>query len=117
MPTKVQKLAEFVEPVKAQWQSEGVRSSLKSYVDFCQFLGLDKAQRYLASIRAHEISDWGTRELDAEGLALQRELEERVKVCFLLTMRRCAGQADFVSSEDSAPTIDQDVLGLLRGAG
>ncbi|KAG5950118.1 hypothetical protein E4U53_005464 [Claviceps sorghi] len=77
--TKVQKLAEFIEPVKAQWQVEGIRTSLRSYSHFCQYLGLDKAQRYLASIRAHEISDWGARELDAEGLAIQSELEERLK--------------------------------------
>lgn len=78
--TKVQKLADFIEPVKTQWQGEGIRTSLKSYADFCRYLGLDKAQRYLASIRAHEISDWGARELDAEGLALQSELDERLKV-------------------------------------
>jgi exportin-5 len=77
---KIQKLAEFVDPVKAQWQSEPIRTSLKSYEDFCQFLGLDKAQKYLASKRAHEISDWGSYELDSEGMSLQQELEERLKV-------------------------------------
>lgn len=55
-------------------------------------LGLDKAQAYLANRRAHEIRDWGSHELDAEGLALQAELEERLKVrmerCFQLTMPR-----------------------------
>ncbi|KAF4976626.1 hypothetical protein FZEAL_6740 [Fusarium zealandicum] len=77
---KIQKLQEFIEPVKAQWQSENVRNSLKSYGSFCELLGLDKAQSYLASRRAHEIQDWGSRELDAEGLALQSELEERLKL-------------------------------------
>ncbi|KID92516.1 Armadillo-type fold protein [Metarhizium guizhouense ARSEF 977] len=76
---KIQKLAEFVEPVKAQWQSEPIRTSLKSYADFCQYLGLDKAQKYLASRRAHELKDWGSCELDSEGLLLQNELEERLK--------------------------------------
>ncbi|KAF7555043.1 hypothetical protein G7046_g6656 [Stylonectria norvegica] len=77
---KVQKLREFIEPVKAQWQNDKIKSSLKSYSTFCELLGLDKAQRYLASRRAHEIPDWGSQELDAEGLALQSELEERLKV-------------------------------------
>ncbi|KAM5372907.1 hypothetical protein ACJZ2D_007244 [Fusarium nematophilum] len=77
---KIQKLREFIDPVKAQWQTETVRSSLKSYSSFCELLGLDKAQSYLASRRAHEIQDWGSRELDAEGLALQNELEERLKL-------------------------------------
>ncbi|KAM6518115.1 karyopherin [Fusarium solani] len=77
---KIQKLREFIDPVKAQWQNENVRTALKSYSNFCELLGLDKAQNYLASRRAHEISDWGSRELDAEGLALQNELEERLKL-------------------------------------
>ncbi|EFY89339.1 KapL [Metarhizium acridum CQMa 102] len=76
---KIQKLAEFVDPVKAQWQSEPIRTSLKSYADFCHYLGLDKAQKYLASRRAHELEDWGSCELDSEGLLLQNELEERLK--------------------------------------
>ncbi|QUC18798.1 uncharacterized protein UV8b_03039 [Ustilaginoidea virens] len=77
--TKTQKLSEFIEPVKAQWQTDAVRTSLKSYAHFCQCLGLDKARGYLASRRAHEVSDWGSCELDAEGLSLQAELEERLK--------------------------------------
>ncbi|KAL4723418.1 karyopherin [Fusarium chlamydosporum] len=77
---KIQKLREFIDPVKAQWQDENVRNSLKSYGSFCELLGLDKAQAYMANHRAHEINDWGSRELDAEGLALQSELEERLKL-------------------------------------
>jgi exportin-5 len=66
--------------VKAQWQDANLQSSIKSYSGFCELLALDKAQVYLASHRAHEINDWGTCALDAEGLALQSELEERLKV-------------------------------------
>ena len=76
----MQKLSEFVEPVKAQWQTESFRASVMSYTNFCEFLGLDKAQRYLIGRKVHEITDWGAAELDAEGLALQTELEERLKV-------------------------------------
>ncbi|KAH8706815.1 armadillo-type protein [Ilyonectria robusta] len=77
---KIQKLREFIDPVKAQWQTENVRTALESYSNFCEMLGLDKAQAYLANRRAHEIRDWGSHELDAEGLALQAELEERLKL-------------------------------------
>ncbi|KAG5983880.1 hypothetical protein E4U55_006865 [Claviceps digitariae] len=126
---KVQKLAEFIEPVKAQWQTEGIRTSLKSYSNFCQYLGLDKAQRYLASIRAHEISDWGARELDAEGLALQSELEERLKTLPLRPtksflafsverLRRSspAFQASYALWQDSYSNILADLLEYLRFA-
>ncbi|KEY64379.1 hypothetical protein S7711_06408 [Stachybotrys chartarum IBT 7711] len=77
--TKVRKLREFIDPVKAEWQKENVRSSLKSYSHFCEFLALDRAQQYLAKRRAHEIQDWGSCALDDEGMALQAELEERQK--------------------------------------
>ncbi|KAK7414143.1 karyopherin [Neonectria punicea] len=77
---KIQKLREFIDPVKAQWQTDTVRTALKSYSKFCEMLGLDKAQAYLSNRRTHEIQDWGSHELDAEGLTLQAELEERLKL-------------------------------------
>lgn len=80
--TKVQKLKEFIDPVKARWETEDIRTAIGSYPKFCEHLGLDKAQAYLANRRAHEIQDWGSCELDTEGLALQNELEERLKVLF-----------------------------------
>ncbi|QPG93827.1 hypothetical protein C2857_002907 [Epichloe festucae Fl1] len=127
--TKVQKLANFIEPVKSQWQGEGIRTSLKSYADFCRYLGLDKAQRYLASIRAHEISDWGARELDAEGLALQSELDERLKTLPLrptksflafsverLDKSSPAFQASYALWQDGFSNILADLLEYLRFA-
>jgi len=77
---KVQRLRQFVEPIKAAWQSAELGSAIASYDGFCQLLSLDKAQRYLTSHRVHEIKDWGACDLDAEGLALQAELEDRLKV-------------------------------------
>ncbi|RFU73541.1 hypothetical protein TARUN_8703 [Trichoderma arundinaceum] len=84
---KAHKLREFIEPVKAQWQEENIKSAVKSYSGFCELLGLDKAQAYLVSHQAHKIQDWGSCELDAEGLALQSELEERLKQLPLRPMK------------------------------
>ncbi|KAL7932413.1 armadillo-type protein [Trichoderma chlorosporum] len=84
---KIRKLQEFVEPVKAQWQEENIKSAVKSYSGFCELLALDKAQAYLASRQAHNIQDWGSCKLDAEGLALQSELEERLKLLPLRPMK------------------------------
>ncbi len=53
---------------------------MSSYPGFCELMALDKVQAYLMRRRIHEISDWGSVELDAEGLALQAELEERQNV-------------------------------------
>ncbi|KAI0121639.1 armadillo-type protein [Xylariales sp. AK1849] len=75
--SKVQKLQDFVQPVKSQWQNENMKNALSSYGGFCEIIALDKAQSYLARKRAHEVRDWGLMPLDDEGKALQAELEER----------------------------------------
>lgn len=77
---RLQRLQMFVEPVKAQWRDEGMKRALESYQGFCEMIGLDKAQRYLARHNVDRIADWGSVELDAEGTALQAELEERQQV-------------------------------------
>ena len=43
-------------------------------------MGLDKAQKYLAQRQIHQVNDWGAAELDADGLTLQNELEQRQTV-------------------------------------
>ena len=77
--TKVDSLRRFIDPVKATWHNQDIRTSLTSYSGFCEYLALDKAQAYLLKRKAHSIQDWGSIELDAEGIALQGELEERLK--------------------------------------
>ncbi|RYP69792.1 hypothetical protein DL771_005901 [Monosporascus sp. 5C6A] len=74
--TKIQKLQSFVDPVKSLWQNERLKQGLASFSAFCSLLALDKAQDYMARRRVHEMSDWGSVELDAEGQALQAEIEE-----------------------------------------
>ncbi|KAK3989669.1 putative importin beta-related nuclear transport receptor [Cladorrhinum sp. PSN332] len=78
--TRLSRLAAFIDPVKSQWNDDSLKQALGSYEGFCQLLGLDRAQRYLAQRRIHEISDWGAVELDAEGLALQAELDQRQSI-------------------------------------
>ncbi|KAI1411519.1 ARM repeat-containing protein [Hypoxylon sp. FL1857] len=78
--TKAQKLRGFIDPVVAQWQNDGLKQALSSYAGFCELMALDKAQSYLTRKQMQNISDWGSVELDAEGQALQAELEERQTV-------------------------------------
>ncbi|KAI2602954.1 ARM repeat-containing protein [Hypoxylon fragiforme] len=78
--TKAQKLQGFINPVVAQWQDERLKRALSSYAGFCELMALDKAQDYLARKQMQNIADWGSVELDAEGQALQAELEERQAV-------------------------------------
>lgn len=78
---RLSRLAAFIDPVKNQWKDESLQQALGSYDGFCQLLALDKAQKYLAQRRIHEVADWGSADLDAEGLTLQAELEQRQSVC------------------------------------
>ncbi|SPO01337.1 related to MSN5 protein (multicopy supressor) [Cephalotrichum gorgonifer] len=87
LETKIRRLQQFVDPIRAQWESNELKESIASYSSFCQFLGLDKAQQYLASRGVHQIKDWGDCTLDAEGLALQADLEDRLKLLPLRTTK------------------------------
>ncbi|KAI1385254.1 ARM repeat-containing protein [Hypoxylon trugodes] len=78
--TKAQKLRGFIDPVVSQWQDDGLKRALSSYAGFCELMALDKAQAYLAQKQMQNIPDWGAVELDAEGQALQAELEQRQTV-------------------------------------
>lgn len=105
--TRLQRLQMFVEPIKAQWRDEGLKRALDTYPGFCEMIGLDKAQRYLVNRRVDQITDWGAVELDAEGSALQAELEERQQVriaetpLFLLCL--------FNTPTASTASCDQDI--------
>ncbi|KAK4244668.1 armadillo-type protein [Corynascus novoguineensis] len=77
---RLSKLTAFINPVKDQWKNESLKAALGSYNGFCELLGLDKVQKYLVERRVHENADWGSTDLDAEGLALQAELEQRQSV-------------------------------------
>ncbi|KAM3451289.1 hypothetical protein MY3296_005433 [Beauveria thailandica] len=126
---KVQKLREFIEPVKAQWQTESMKFAVASYSGFCEQLALDKAQSYLARKQANQVPDWGSHELDAEGLALQNEMEERIKVLPLratksflafsverLDKSSPAFQASYALWQDGFSSLLADLLQLLSFA-
>jgi len=75
-----QRLQAFLSPVKQSWLNPMLEQSLSSFEGFCEILGLGKVGEYLKSRRVHEIQDWGTVQLDAEGLAIQSELSDRFRV-------------------------------------
>ena len=62
------------------WRNPELGDAVSSFNGFCELLGLNKVKNYLVSRRANEIKDWGSHPLDAEGQAIQKELDERVRV-------------------------------------
>lgn len=89
---------------------------MKSYSGFCELLALDKAQAYLVSRQAQNIQDWGSYELDAEGLALQSELEERLKVRTWKKPRPIVNVYRHHVTATASPS-DKDTSCAVRGPG
>lgn len=86
-----QRLEAFITPIQSLWEDPALLEPISSFDGFCNLLGLDKVQNYLASKRVHEIQNWGSYQLDDEGQAIQKELDERVKVvCFLELVKNLA---------------------------
>lgn len=81
---RLAKLKVFVSPVQELWQNREMDEAISSFGGFCELLGLDKVRNYLVSRRVHEIQDWGLFQLDAEGQAIQKELDERVKASCII---------------------------------
>jgi exportin-5 len=54
--------------------------AISSFGGFCELLGLSQVRNYLVSRHVHEIDDWGLYQLDPEGQAMQKDLEEQLKV-------------------------------------
>ncbi|KAL3426143.1 nuclear import and export protein [Phlyctema vagabunda] len=88
---RLAKLKNFIAPVEALWQNQEMNQAILSFDSFCELLGLDKVRNYLVARRAHEIQDWGMYQLDAEGQAIQKELDERVKALPLRTTKSFLG--------------------------
>jgi exportin-5 len=78
--SQLQKLRDFINPVQQLWQNPQMGEAISSFGGFCELLGLGKVSDYLVSRRVHEIKDWGLYQLDAEGQAIQKDLDDRVKV-------------------------------------
>jgi exportin-5 len=76
----LQKLHGFINPVQHLWQNSKMDEAISSFGGFCELLGLSQIRNYLVSRHVHEIDDWGLYQLDAEGQAMQKDLEERLKV-------------------------------------
>jgi exportin-5 len=77
---RLQKLHGFINPVQQLWQNPTMDEAISSFSGFCELLGLSQVRDYLVSRHVHEINDWGLYQLDAQGQAMQKDLEERLKV-------------------------------------
>ena len=77
---QLQRLRGFITPVQQSWDNLQLTHAASSFEGFCDLLGLSQVSPYLVSRKVHEIQEWGLYQLDSEGQAIQKELEEHVKV-------------------------------------
>lgn len=76
---RMTRLTSFVTPVIQSWQNPDVHTAATSFQNFCEMLGLGKVIEYLVTNQVHKVEDWGTLPLDAQGIAYQAELTERMR--------------------------------------
>lgn len=77
--TRMQRLDRFIAPIRQMWRNQALDESLATFNGFCEMIGLGKVREYLISRRVHEVQDWAGLPLDAEGQAIQAQLNENVK--------------------------------------
>lgn len=84
---RMQRLQVYLQPVQQMWQDVQMQQALASLDGFCDLLGLTTARQYLIRRRVHETEDWSQLRLDAEGQALQADIEARGAALPLRTTR------------------------------
>ncbi|KAL9100932.1 MAG: hypothetical protein Q9163_003747 [Psora crenata] len=85
------RLEQYVEPVIAQWQDEGLRQSLCSIDTFTKQLGLGDLQKYFVSRSVKDITEWSAHPLDDEGKRIQAQMDEAIESLPLRPTRHLIG--------------------------
>ncbi|KAF8866294.1 hypothetical protein BDZ45DRAFT_668118 [Acephala macrosclerotiorum] len=100
---RLQRLHAFINPVQQLWQNPEMDTAISSFSGFCNLLGLNKVTDFLVNRRVHEIDEWQYYQLDAEGQAMQKELEDRLKALPLRTTKSFLSCSTEKIEKDSAP--------------
>ncbi|PMD42621.1 ARM repeat-containing protein [Hyaloscypha variabilis F] len=100
---RLQKLHGFINPVQQLWQNSEMDEAISSFTGFCELLGLSQVRDYLVTRHVHDIDDWGLYQLDAQGQAMQKDLEERLKALPLRTTKSFLACSTEKVEKDSAP--------------
>ncbi len=80
-----------MQPMMAQWQNDNLSRSLSSFDGFCDLVGLEGIQQYVAVRGLHQIQDWSAHPLDEEGKLLQLHMQKSLEVLlsFILLESGC----------------------------
>ncbi|KAK7528139.1 armadillo-type protein [Phyllosticta citriasiana] len=68
------RLQQMMNQVKAGWGNPQMAESLSSFQSFCDMLGLGNIADFLAAKGFHQVTEWASQQLDAEGQARQAEI-------------------------------------------
>lgn len=74
------KLRAMMQESTTVWTNQEFTESTKGFESFLSILGLGPLPEYLYSHNFHKIQDWGDNFLDAEGTAIQANVNDRMEV-------------------------------------
>lgn len=100
---RLQRLHTFINPVQQLWQNPEMDRAISSFGGFCNLLSLNKVTDFIVNRRVSDIDEWQHYQLDAEGQAMQKELEERLKALPLRTTKSFLAVSTEKVEKDSAP--------------
>jgi exportin-5 len=86
-------------PVQQLWQNPEMDEAISSFGGFCELLGLTQVRDYLVSRQVQKIPEWGLYQLDEEGQAIQKQLDDRVKVNILISVWSLLIYVGFATTE------------------
>ena len=78
--TRLTKLRAMMQESTNVWTNQEFTESAKGFESFLTILGLGPLPEYLYSHNFHKIQDWGDNFLDAEGSAIQANVNDRMEV-------------------------------------
>jgi exportin-5 len=88
--TRLTKLRAMMQESVNVWTNQEFTESAQGFESFLSILGLGPLPEYLYSHNFHKIQDWGDNFLDAEGTAIQANVNDRMEVGFSCLLARTA---------------------------
>ncbi|EMD00164.1 hypothetical protein BAUCODRAFT_367095 [Baudoinia panamericana UAMH 10762] len=76
---RIGRLQQMLQPIQLAWEKYKSSSSLSSFEDFCQSLGLGNLAEFQKAYRFDEVSDWSAQQLDLDGIARQQVIKDRIE--------------------------------------
>jgi exportin-5 len=99
---KEARLRSMLQPVRDAWTDPKLAEGLDSFESFCHLLNLDQVASFLERMNFANTKDWSSTPLDAEGQALQAEINSRFQALPLRLTKSLLGASTEKMGRDNA---------------